>query len=114
MPVKNRFAEMLPEIAAWRQDIHENPELLFSRLGAATAERLAARGAKVTVFDLNAELGEAKAREIGGRFAAGFLAGHDGHHPIACTGHKQMGRPLCECRPSFVDPSGRGRGRTGD
>ena len=29
MPIKNRFAEMLPEIAAWRQDIHENPELQF-------------------------------------------------------------------------------------
>jgi amidohydrolase len=29
MPVKNRFAELQPEIAAWRQDIHENPELLF-------------------------------------------------------------------------------------
>ncbi|MEZ5778422.1 MAG: M20 aminoacylase family protein [Paracoccaceae bacterium] len=29
MPVKNRFAELLPEIAAWRQDFHENPELLF-------------------------------------------------------------------------------------
>ncbi len=41
-----------------------------SGLGAATAERLAARGAKVTIFDLNAELGEAKAGEIGGRFAS--------------------------------------------
>ena len=29
MPVKNRFAEMLPEITAWRRDFHENPELLF-------------------------------------------------------------------------------------
>ena len=29
MPVKNRFAEMLPEIIAWRHDLHENPELLF-------------------------------------------------------------------------------------
>ncbi len=29
MPVKNRFAELQPEIAAWRRDIHENPELLF-------------------------------------------------------------------------------------
>ena len=29
MPVKNRFAELLPEIAAWRQDFHEHPELLF-------------------------------------------------------------------------------------
>jgi len=29
MPVKNRFAEMLPEITAWRRDFHEHPELLF-------------------------------------------------------------------------------------
>ncbi|MDF8333713.1 SDR family NAD(P)-dependent oxidoreductase [Novosphingobium cyanobacteriorum] len=41
-----------------------------SGLGAATAELLAARGAKVTLFDLNTDLGHAKATEIGGRFAA--------------------------------------------
>ena len=29
MAVLNRFAEMLPEITAWRRDIHEHPELLF-------------------------------------------------------------------------------------
>ena len=29
MPPKNRFAELLPEITAWRRDFHENPELLF-------------------------------------------------------------------------------------
>ncbi|MFD2173237.1 M20 aminoacylase family protein [Rhodobacter lacus] len=29
MPVKNRFAELLPEITEWRRDIHQNPELLF-------------------------------------------------------------------------------------
>lgn len=40
-----------------------------SGLGAATAELLASRGAKVTLFDLNADLGTAKAQEIGGRFA---------------------------------------------
>ena len=40
-----------------------------SGLGAATSEMLARNGAKVTIFDLNAELGEAKSREIGGRFA---------------------------------------------
>lgn len=39
-----------------------------SGLGAATAELLAARGAKVTLFDLNAELGAAQAAKIGGRF----------------------------------------------
>ena len=37
-----------------------------SGLGGATAERLAALGAKVTVFDLNAELGATTARKIGG------------------------------------------------
>jgi len=41
-----------------------------SGLGGATAERLAKRGAKVTIFDLNAELGAAKAKEIGGLFVA--------------------------------------------
>lgn len=39
-----------------------------SGLGGATAERLAAAGAKVAIFDMNAELGEAKAKAIGGTF----------------------------------------------
>lgn len=37
-----------------------------SGLGAATAKRLAAEGAKVTVIDINAEGAEAVAKEIGG------------------------------------------------
>lgn len=40
-----------------------------SGLGAATARALAARGVKVGIFDLNADLGEAMASEIGGAFA---------------------------------------------
>jgi NAD(P)-dependent dehydrogenase (short-subunit alcohol dehydrogenase family) len=39
-----------------------------SGLGAATAEMLAANGAKVTIFDLNADLGIAKAKELGGQY----------------------------------------------
>src|SRR3546814_4797736 len=39
-------------------------------LGAGTAERLARAGAKVTIFDLNAELGMVKAKEIGGYFVS--------------------------------------------
>ncbi|WP_294243018.1 SDR family NAD(P)-dependent oxidoreductase [uncultured Sphingomonas sp.] len=39
-----------------------------SGLGGGTAERLASAGAKVTIFDLNAELGTALARRIGGHF----------------------------------------------
>jgi len=39
-----------------------------SGLGAGTAERLTRAGAKVTIFDLNADLGTAKAAELGGHF----------------------------------------------
>jgi hippurate hydrolase len=40
MPVKNRFAELLPEITGWRRDFHEHPELLFDvhRTAARVAE----------------------------------------------------------------------------
>ena len=39
-----------------------------SGLGYATAKRLAKAGVKVAIFDLNAELGEKAAAEIGGVF----------------------------------------------
>lgn len=39
-----------------------------SGLGGATAARLAKAGAKVTIFDLNTELGSAHAQEVGGLF----------------------------------------------
>lgn len=42
MPVKNRFAELLPEITAWRRDFHEHPELLYDvhRTAGKVAELL--------------------------------------------------------------------------
>jgi hippurate hydrolase len=42
MPVKNRFAELLPEITAWRRDLHENPEILFDthRTAGIVAQKL--------------------------------------------------------------------------
>jgi len=42
MPVKNRFAELLPEITEWRRDIHQHPEILFEthRTSALVAEKL--------------------------------------------------------------------------
>jgi amidohydrolase len=46
MPVKNRFAEMLPEITVWRHDFHAHPELLFDthRTSARVAELLTSFG----------------------------------------------------------------------
>jgi amidohydrolase len=42
MPVINRVAEFADEIASWRRDFHENPELLFDvhRTAGIVAERL--------------------------------------------------------------------------
>ncbi|MDJ0824532.1 MAG: M20 aminoacylase family protein [Rhodobacter sp.] len=42
MPVKNRFAELLPEITAWRRDLHQHPEILFDthRTAGIVAEKL--------------------------------------------------------------------------
>ena len=47
MPVKNRFAELLPEITAIRRDLHENPEILFEthRTAQVVADQLKAFGA---------------------------------------------------------------------
>ncbi|SMO36173.1 M20 aminoacylase family protein [Paracoccus laeviglucosivorans] len=46
MPVKNRFAEMLPEITAWRHDFHQHPELLYEvhRTAGKVAELLRSFG----------------------------------------------------------------------
>jgi amidohydrolase len=42
MPIVNRIAHLQPEIAAWRQDIHAHPEILYDvhRTAATVAERL--------------------------------------------------------------------------
>ena len=42
MPIKNRFAELLPEITGWRRDIHQHPEILYEthRTSALVAEKL--------------------------------------------------------------------------
>lgn len=46
MPVENRFVELHDEIAAWRRDLHEHPEILFDthRTSALIAEMLKAFG----------------------------------------------------------------------
>lgn len=49
-----------------------------SGLGGATAEMLAARGAKVTIFDLNEEIGRAHAEAIGGLFVKTNVADDQG------------------------------------
>ena len=42
MPVRNRFAELLPELTEWRRDLHTHPELGFDlpRTSAFVADKL--------------------------------------------------------------------------
>ncbi|MBE1298008.1 M20 aminoacylase family protein [Phycobacter azelaicus] len=46
MPVKNRAAEFQEEVAGWRRDIHEHPEILYDthRTSALVAEKLKSFG----------------------------------------------------------------------
>ncbi|MCB1406354.1 MAG: amidohydrolase, partial [Rhodobacteraceae bacterium] len=46
MPVRNRLAEMHPEITAWRRDLHENPELMYDlpRTSGIVVDKLKAFG----------------------------------------------------------------------
>lgn len=46
MPIKNRAAEFQAEVAGWRRDIHEHPEILYDthRTSALVADKLASFG----------------------------------------------------------------------
>ena len=46
MPIINRVAAMQDEVAGWRHDIHENPEILYDvhRTAGVVAEKLKAFG----------------------------------------------------------------------
>jgi len=89
-----------------------------SGLGAATARRLAAEGARVTVVDVNAEGAAAVAKEIGGVAAiadvsdaaaleAAFQTGRDAHGPaqiaVACAGIVRGERIVGKEGPSGLD-----------
>ena len=48
MPVLNRIADRAEEIAEWRRDFHQHPELLYEvhRTAAAVADKLKSFGVK--------------------------------------------------------------------
>jgi len=54
MPVKNRLAELHPEITEWRRDLHQHPEILFDthRTAGLVAEKLRAFGCDEVVEGL--------------------------------------------------------------
>ncbi|WP_424971568.1 M20 aminoacylase family protein [Dinoroseobacter sp. S76] len=90
MPIKNRFAEMLPEISAWRRDFHENPELLFDthRTAGVVAEKLRAFGCDEVVEGLGRTgvVGVIKGRGTGSGRVIGLRADMDALPIAEATG----------------------------
>ncbi|MEM1076993.1 MAG: M20 aminoacylase family protein [Pseudomonadota bacterium] len=90
MPIKNRFAEMLPEISAWRRDLHENPELLFDthRTAGIVAEKLRAFGCDEVVEGLGRTgvVGVIKGRGTGSGRVIGLRADMDALPIAEATG----------------------------
>ena len=81
MPVKNRFAELLPEITEWRRDLHENPELLFDthRTSGIVAEKLKEFGCDevVTGIGRTGVVGVIKGKSTGSGKCIGLRADMD-------------------------------------
>lgn len=82
-----------------------------SGLGGATAEMLARRGVKVAIFDVNDELGKAKAEAIGGLFVKVDIVDEESVREALDTAQRRHGvaRILVNC--AGVAPAARTVGR---
>jgi amidohydrolase len=81
MPIVNRIADLLPEIAAWRHDIHAHPELLYDvhRTAASVASKLKSFGCDdvVTGIGRTGVVGVIHGRRSGGSKVVGLRADMD-------------------------------------
>ncbi len=81
MPIKNRFAELSDDIAAWRRDFHTHPEILFEthRTAGIVAEKLAEFGCDevVTGIGRTGVVGVIRGRETGSGKVIGLRADMD-------------------------------------
>lgn len=84
-----------------------------SGLGGAAAERLAAAGAKVTIFDLNSELGEAHAKAIGGHFVKVDVTDEDGVEQALESAERLDGKARILVNCAGLGPPGKAIGRDG-
>ncbi|MCC5971966.1 MAG: amidohydrolase [Pararhodobacter sp.] len=90
MPVKNRFAELLPVITAWRRDFHEHPEILFEvhRTAGIVADKLRSFGCDEVVEGIGRTgvVGVIRGRESGSGKVIGLRADMDALPIIEATG----------------------------
>jgi hippurate hydrolase len=138
MPPKNRFAEMQPEIAAWRRDLHQHPEILFEvhRTAGVVAEKLREFGCDEVATGLGRTgvVGVIKGRQSGSGRVIGLRAdmdalpiqeatgaphastipgamhacGHDGHTAMLLGAANISARPATSTAPSRDLPARRG------
>jgi hippurate hydrolase len=105
MPVKNRFAELLPEITAWRRDFHEHPELQFDvhRTAGKVADLLRAFGCDevVTGIGRTGVVGVIKGRTDTSGRVIGLRADMD-----ALPIHEQTGVPYASRTPGTMHACG--------
>ena len=84
-----------------------------SGLGAATARALAAKGARVTILDRNAEAGTAVAAEIGGFFAPCDVADAESAVAALAASRATLGAPRILINCAGIGGAGRVVGRDG-
>ena len=84
-----------------------------SGLGGATASALAAAGARVAIFDLQDELGEQKAREIGGLFVKTNVADAASVEASVKTVVEKLGAPRVVVNCAGIGRSGRTVSKSG-
>lgn len=105
MPIVNRFAEFSDEVAAWRRDIHENPEILYEvhRTAAVVAEKLKEFGVDevVTGIGRTGVVGVIKGRETGSGRVIGLRADMD-----ALPIHEATGAPHASKTPDAMHACG--------
>ena len=105
MPPKNRFSEWLPEIAAWRRDIHAHPEILFDtrRTAALVAGRLREWGCDEVAEGIGRTgvVGVIRGRETGSGRVVGLRADMDAL-PIT----EQTGAPWASQVPGAMHACG--------
>ena len=105
MPVKNRFAELLPEITAIRRDLHENPEILFEthRTAQVVADKLTALGCDEVVTGIGriGVVGVIKGTSNKSNKVIGLRADMD-----ALPIHEQTGLPYASKTPGAMHACG--------
>ncbi|MEZ5752448.1 MAG: M20 aminoacylase family protein [Paracoccaceae bacterium] len=90
MPVRNRLAQMHPEITAWRRDLHEHPELMYDlpRTSGIVAEKLRGFGCDevVTGIGISGVVGVIHGRKTASGKVIGFRADMDALPILEATG----------------------------